>query len=64
MGKDVRYAFRGLLRSPGFTTIAVTALALGLGANTAVFSIVSGVLLQPLPFPHPGGLVQLENVPA
>jgi putative ABC transport system permease protein len=59
--QDVRYSWRGLRRSPGFALLCIGIMALGIGANTAVFSVVNAVLLQPLPYRDPSRIVTLSN---
>ncbi|HUX66079.1 MAG TPA: ABC transporter permease [Terriglobales bacterium] len=59
--RDLRYALRALAHAPAFALIAVLTLGLGVGANTAIFSVVDAVLLRPLPFPHPGQLLSLRE---
>jgi putative ABC transport system permease protein len=64
LSQDVRYAIRQLLRSPGFSIVAMTTLALGIGATTAIFTLVYDVMLRPLPFAQADRLVTMEEIAA
>ena len=59
---DLKYAFRTLVKSPAFTLIAIITLALGMGAATAIFSVVDAVLLRPAPYPNPERLVEVREL--
>src|SRR5678816_1793512 len=61
LARDIRFALRSYRRSPGFTTVALLTLALGIGTTTAAFSIIDAVLIRPLPYPEPERIVTLNG---
>src|SRR5688572_479147 len=61
LGADLRYGWRQLLKNPGFAAMAVLTLGLGIGANTAIFSVINGVLLKPLPYANGDRLLLIEQ---
>jgi predicted permease len=62
LAQDARYAFRQIRRSPGYSALTILTLALGIGVNAAMFTVIDGTLLRPLPYPHPDRLVAVESV--
>ena len=58
---DLRYAIRLLLKSPGFSFIAIATMALGVGATTAIYSVIDATLLHPLPYPNPAELIRIQD---
>src|SRR5438270_8567139 len=64
VSEEIRYALRLLVRNPGFTAVATLSLALGIGANSAIFSLADALLLRPLPISHPDSVVAVSTDPA